>query len=131
MFALKNLAFELRPNSTVFAFLDSYHAVIHLKDWTGNLVSLRSCSERFGRAQELQLRLGFRMLSTAFFITFGLKSFKIAGLRVRFDYVVRVIANADHSIMRAAVKPCVADCIALSRPRHQKRFQAIDAAQFA
>jgi hypothetical protein len=47
MFALKNLAFELRPISTVFAFLDSYHAVIYLKDWTGNLVSLRSCSERF------------------------------------------------------------------------------------
>jgi hypothetical protein len=35
MFALKNLAFELRPISTVFAFLDSYHAVIHLKDSTG------------------------------------------------------------------------------------------------
>jgi hypothetical protein len=68
------------------------------------LVSLRSCSERFGRAQELQLRLGFRMLSTAFFITFGLKSFEIARLRVRFDYVVRVIVNANHSIMRAAVK---------------------------
>jgi hypothetical protein len=51
------------------------------------------------------------MLSTAFFITFGLKSFEIARLRVRFDYGVRVIANANHSIMRAAVKPCVADCI--------------------
>jgi hypothetical protein len=62
------------------------------------------------------------MLSTAFFITFGLKSFEIARLRVRFHYVVRVIANANHSIIRAAVKPCVADCIALSRPRHQKRF---------
>jgi hypothetical protein len=47
MFALKNLALELRPISTVFAFLDSYHVVIHLKDWTGNLVSLRSCSEQF------------------------------------------------------------------------------------
>jgi hypothetical protein len=81
------------------------------------LVSLRSCSERF-RAE----RKNFRMLSTAFFITFGLKSFKIARLRIRFDYVVRVIANANHSIMRAPVKPCVADCIALSRPRHQKRF---------
>jgi hypothetical protein len=44
------------------------------------------------------------MLSTAFFITFGLKSFEIARLRVRFDYVVRVIVNANHSIMRAAVK---------------------------
>ena len=27
MFALKNLVFELRPISTVFAFLDNYHAV--------------------------------------------------------------------------------------------------------
>jgi hypothetical protein len=35
MFALKNLAFELRPISTAFAFLGSYHAVIHLTDWTG------------------------------------------------------------------------------------------------
>ena len=111
MFALKNLVFELRPISTVFAFLDSYRAIIHLKDWTGNMVSLRSCTERFNRAQELQLRLGFRMLSTAFFITFGLKSFKIARLRIRFDYVVRVIANANHSIMRAAVKPWVADVL--------------------
>jgi hypothetical protein len=74
------------------------------------------------RAQELQLRLDFRMLSTAFSITFELRRFKIARLRMRFDYVVRVIANANHSIMRAPVKPCVADCIALSRPRHQKRF---------
>jgi hypothetical protein len=122
MFALKNLVFELRPISTVFAFLNSSHAIIRLKDWTGNLVSLRSCSEQFGRAQELQLLLGFRMLSTAFFITFGLKSFEIARLRVRFDCVVRVIEDAKHSIMRAAVKPWVADCIALSRPRHQKRI---------
>jgi hypothetical protein len=71
------------------------------------------------------------MLSTAFSITFELKRFEIARLHVRFHYVVRVIANANHSTMRAAVKPWVADCIALSRPRHQKRFQAIDAAQFA
>jgi hypothetical protein len=111
MFALKNLVFELRPISTVFAFLDSYRAIIHLKDWTGNMVSLRSCTERFNRAQELQLRLGFRMLSTAFFITLGPKSFEIARLRVRFDYVVRVIVDANHSIMRAAVKPWVADVL--------------------
>jgi len=111
MFALKNLVFELRPISTVFAFLNSSHAIIRLKDWTGNLVSPRSCSEQFGRAQELQLLLGFRMLSTAFFITFGLKSFEIARLRVRFDYVVRVIVDANHSIMRAAVKPWVADVL--------------------
>jgi hypothetical protein len=44
------------------------------------------------------------MLSTAFFITLGLKSFEIARLRVRFHYVVRVIANANHSIIRGAVK---------------------------
>jgi hypothetical protein len=69
------------------------------------------------------------MLSTAFFITSGLKSLETARLRVRLDYGVRVIANANHSIMRAAAKPWVADCITLSRPRHQKRFQAIDAAQ--
>ena len=106
MFALKNLVFELRPISTVFAFLDSYHAIIHLKNWTGNLVSLRSCSERF-RAE----RKNFRMLSTAFFITLGPKSFEIARLRVRFDYVVRVIVDANHSIMRAAVKPWVADVL--------------------
>jgi hypothetical protein len=35
------------------------------------------------------------MLSTAFFITFGLKSFEIARLRIRFDYVVRVIVNVE------------------------------------
>jgi len=51
------------------------------------------------------------MLSTAFFVTFGLKSFKIARLRMRFDYVARVIVNANPSIMRAAVKPCVADVL--------------------
>src|SRR5712692_5517075 len=37
--------------------------------------------------------------------------FEIARVLVRLDHVARVIVNANHSIMRAAVKLCVADCI--------------------
>ena len=134
MFALKNLALELRPISTVLAFLDSYHVVIHLKDWTVNLVSLRSCTERFNRAQELQLRLGFRMLSTAFFITLGPKSFEIARLRVRFDYVVRVIGKRESQYHASGCKTlgsrlyCVESATSPKAiPGHRRRSVCINA----
>jgi hypothetical protein len=74
------------------------------------------------------------MLPTAFFITLGPKSFEIARLRVRFDYVVRVIVDANHSIMRAAVKPWVADlyCVeSAASPKailgHRRRSVCINA----
>ena len=44
---------------------------------------------------------------------------KLARVRVRFNHVARFIVNANYSIMRAAAKlhiaDCVADCVWLSR----------------
>jgi hypothetical protein len=40
-----------------------------------------------------------------------LRLFKTARVLVRLDQVARSIVNADHSIMRAATKLYVADCI--------------------
>jgi hypothetical protein len=36
--------------------------------------------------------------------------FEIARVLVRFNHIARVIVNANHSIVLAAVKPRVADC---------------------
>jgi hypothetical protein len=37
--------------------------------------------------------------------------FEIARVLVRLDHVTRIFVNANHGIMRAAVKLCVADCV--------------------
>ena len=37
---------------------------------------------------------------------------EIALVLVRFDYVARIIVNANHSVMRTAEKLCITDCIA-------------------
>ena len=37
--------------------------------------------------------------------------FEIARVLVRFDYIARCIVNANHGVVRAAEKLCVADCI--------------------
>jgi hypothetical protein len=51
--------------------------------------------------------------------------FELAGLLVRVDHVARLIVNANHSIMRAAEKlrvpDCVRDCIRLAVPQATER----------
>ena len=49
---------------------------------------------------------------------------------MRFDYVIRVIVNANHSIMRVAVKRCIAVESAASRKAilgHRRRSVCINA----
>jgi hypothetical protein len=108
---------NLRPISTVFAFLNRHRAVIHLEGRTRNLISFRSCSERFRGERKIAAAIKLpNVVEPHSSSPLGLKALKSTAY---------AFLNANHSIMRAAVKPCVADCITLSRPDHQKRFWAI------
>ena len=42
--------------------------------------------------------------------------FELACMLVRFDHIARCVVNVNHSIVRAAVKLCVSDCVADLRP---------------
>jgi hypothetical protein len=41
----------------------------------------------------------------------NLRLSEVASVFVHLDYVANLIVNANHSIMREAVKGCVADCV--------------------